>query len=193
MARLMAIPPDIANALHGAWRLARFDRSGLALFEHGEGAFWRSFRAALIAYPAFLVLLTLRLGDAEWQDADLLRIFLVETIGYVIAWVAFPLLMLPATRFLGRGHLWLDFIIIYNWSQILQYALFFFATGLAQSNILPEPLASGILSAATVAVLVYEWFIARVALDIAGPAAAMIVLLDLVLGALISRAAELLH
>ena len=186
----MAIPADIANALHGAWRLARFDRGGIAFFEQGEAAFWRSFRAAAIIYPAFLLLLALRLGEAEWQNADLLRVFLVETIGYVIAWVAFPLLMLPATRFLGREHLWLEFIIVYNWSQILQYGLFLAVTGMAE--VLPGSLAGGMVSA-TAAVLVYEWFIARVALDIAGPAAAMIVLIDLVLGALISRAAEILH
>ncbi len=189
----MTIPPDIANALHGAWRLARFDRGGLAFFEHGEAAFWRSFRAAAIAYPLFLILLALRLGEAEWHDADLLRIFLAETIGYVIGWVAFPLLMLPATRFLARGHLWLDFIIIYNWAQILQYAFYLCVTGLALSDLLPTALASGLVSAVTVALLVYEWFIARVALDIAGPAAAMIVLVDLVLGSIISRAAEALH
>jgi hypothetical protein len=189
----MAIPADIANALLGAWRLARFDRGGLAFFEHGEAAFLRSFRAALIIYPAFLLLLALRLGDAEWQAADLPRILLVETIGYVIAWVAFPLLMVPTTRFLGREHLWIDFTIVYNWSQILQYGLFLFVTGLAQSALLPVSLAAGMVSAATVAVLVYEWFIARVTLDIAGPAAAMIVLIDLVLGAVISRVAELMH
>src|SRR5258708_17430607 len=100
--------------------------------------------------------------------------------------------MLPATGFLARGHLWLDFLIVYNWSQVLQYALFVLVTGTAQSALLPAALAGGIVTAATAAVLVYEWFIARVALDIAGSAAAMIVLVDLVLGAVISRAAEAL-
>jgi hypothetical protein len=190
---MMAIPPDIANALVGAWRLARFDRTGLAFFARDAAAFIRSFRAAIIAYPAFLILLALRLSDAEWQDADWLHLFLAETIGYVIAWAAFPLLMLPVTRFLAREHLWLGFIIVYNWSQVLQYALFLFATGLAQSGLLPSPLAAGIASAATLAVLGYEWFIARVALDISGAAAVMIVLVDLVLGVLISRATDALH
>jgi len=64
----MAIPADIAKALHGAWRLARFDRAGLAFFGHDEAAFIRSFGAAVIIYPAFLVLLALRLSDTEWQD-----------------------------------------------------------------------------------------------------------------------------
>ena len=189
----MAIPPDIANALVGAWRLARFDRSGLSFFGRDKAAFIGSFRAAIIAYPAFLILLLLRLTDAEWQETDWLHLFLVETIGYVIAWAAFPLLMLPVTRFLGREHLWLGFIVVYNWSQVLQYALFLIATGLAESGLLPSPLAAGIATAATVAVLGYEWFIARVALDISATAAVMIVLVDLVLGTIVSRAAEALH
>jgi hypothetical protein len=42
---------------------------------------------------------------------------------------------------------------------------------------------------AAIATLVYEWFIARVALDTTGLIAAFVVLLDLVLGVLISHAA----
>ncbi len=189
----MAIPADIAKALHGAWRLARFDRTGLAFFGHDEAAFIRSFRAALIAYPAFLVLLALRLSDAEWQDADWLRLLLVETIGYVITWVGFPLLILPATRFLGRAHLWLDFIIAYNWSQVLQFGLYLVVVALVESGVLPAALAGGIGLAAYAAVLAYEWFVAKVALDISGAAAVMIVLVDLVLGLVVSRAADALH
>jgi hypothetical protein len=189
----MAIPADIAKALHGAWRLARFDRAGLAFFGHDEAAFIRSFGAAVIIYPAFLILLALRLSDTEWQDADWLHIFLVETIGYVIAWVAFPLIMVPVTRFLVREHLWLDFIVVYNWSQVVQIGFVVIANGLAESGMLPSPLAAGIASAVTLAVLGYQWFVARVALDISGAAAVMIVLVDLVLGVFISRVAQALH
>jgi hypothetical protein len=41
--------------------------------------------------------------------------------------------------------------------------------------------------AAAIATLLYEWFIARVALDTTGLVAVFVVLLDLVLGVLISR------
>jgi len=134
-----------------------------------------------------------RVPLTEWQDADWLRIFLVETIGYVIAWVAFPLIMVPVTRFLVREHLWLDFIVVYNWSQVLQIGFIVIANGLSESGILPSPLAAGIASAATLAVLGYQWFVARVALDISGAAAVMIVLVDLVLGVFITRVAQALH
>jgi len=41
--------------------------------------------------------------------------------------------------------------------------------------------------AAAIATLLYEWFIARVALDTTGLVAVFVVLLDLVLGVFISR------
>jgi hypothetical protein len=46
---------------------------------------------------------------------------------------------------------------------------------------------------AAIATLVYEWFIARVALDTTGLVAALVVLLDLVLGVVISHAAGSLY
>src|SRR4029077_4725353 len=98
---VMADPADIANALRGAWRLAHFDPSGVAFFGHDERAFWRSFIAALIAFPAFLLFLPLG-SDADAAPTDWVRVLLVETIAYVIGWTAFPLVVLPVTRFLGR-------------------------------------------------------------------------------------------
>src|SRR5882757_1850040 len=126
----MAIPTEISDALHGAWRLACLDRRGMAYFARGEAAFWRSFRAAIILYPVFLIMLALRPGDPESPGGEWGRVLLVETIGYVISWTAFPLMMLPITRFLGREQLWLDFMIVYNWSQILLAGPFLLASAL---------------------------------------------------------------
>ena len=193
----MAIPADIANALHGAWRLARLDRGGLAFFEHGEAAFWRSFRAALIVYPAFLLFLFLPLGsgDADAEAPDWARIILVETIAYVIGWTALPLVMLPITRFLAREARWLDFIIVYNWSQVLQYGVILAAVGLSVGGLAPGFLHGGrdLIYVAYLAASAYECFIARIVLDISWPAACMIVLVDLVLGQLVSLAGAALH
>jgi hypothetical protein len=190
---MIASRHEVSTALHGAWLLAWLDRSGMAYFDRSETGFWKSFTAALLVFPAFLILLALRVGDAEWASSGVIHILIIETIGYVIAWTAFPLVMLPVSRFLGRENRWLEFIIAYNWSQVLQYALFLFATILAGSGTFPTSLATGIASAATIAVLVYEWFVARIALDTGAAGATMIVLVDLVLGVLISRVTDGLH
>jgi hypothetical protein len=190
---MIASRHEVSTALHGAWLLARLDRRGMGYFDRSEAGFWKSFTAAVLVFPAFLILLGLRIEDAEWSSSGVVRILLVETIGYVVAWTAFPLMMLPVTRFLGRENRWLEFIIAYNWSQVLQYALFLLATILAGSGAFPSSLATGIASAATVAVLLYEWFVARAALDTGAAGATMIVLVDLVLGVLITRVADGLH
>ena len=110
-----------------------------------------------------------------------------------VGWTAFPLVVLPVTRFLGREARWLDFIIVYNWSQVLQNAVYLAAVGLTLSGLAPGFLGGGLLDLAYIAIFAYECFIARVVLDIAWPAAGMIVLVDFVLGQLIFRAAQTLH
>lgn len=190
---MIASRQEVSTSLHGAWLLARLDRSGMALFDRSETGFWHSFTAALLVYPAFLILLGLQIDDAEWASSGVLRILLVETIGYVIAWTAFPLIMLPVTRFLGREARWLDLMIAWNWSQVLQYALLLLAIIVAGSGALAEPLAYGIILAAFVATLLYEWFIARVVLDTNVAGAILIVLVEQVFGKIITLIAGWLH
>lgn len=180
-------------ALRGALRLARGDRGGLACFDLSIDGFWRSFRAAVIAYPLFLVLLGMRVTVAEWERSGPLQIVLVETIGYVIAWSAFPLIMLSVTRWIGRARSFTDFMVPYNWSQVLQSALFVLIGLETESGVLGAPAAAAIELAGLAAVLVYEWYIARVALDTTVPGAALVVFVDLFLGALISQAANGLY
>jgi hypothetical protein len=117
----------------------------------------------------------------------------VETIGYVISWVAFPLLMLPLSRWLGREDRFLPFMVAYNWSQVPQTALFVILAIGAASGLLPRALSQFADLAAAVAVLLYEWYIARVALAVSSSQAVPVVLLDLVLGSVLSRITEALY
>jgi len=115
---------EIRLALIGTLRLARGDRGGLACFDRSADGFWRSFRAAVISYPLYLVLLSMRVTVAEWERSGAFLIITVETIAYVIAWTAFPLLMLIVAQRIGRPHRFFDFMVPYNWSQLPQSALF---------------------------------------------------------------------
>ena len=184
---------EVRLALVGALRLARGDRSALTCFDRSADGFWRSFRAAAIAYPLYLALLSMRITVAEWERSGGLLIVTVETIAYVIAWVAFPLIMLTVTRWIGRAHRFFDFMVPYNWSQVPQSALFVLVGLETESGVLPDGPAQAIEVAAAVAVLVYEWFIARVALDTTASAAALVVFVDLLLGVLISHVASSLY
>ena len=178
---------EVQLALTGCLRLARGDRGGLSCFDRSLDGFWRSFRAAVISYPLYLVLLAMRVSVAEWQQSGGWRIVTVETIGYVIAWVAFPLLMLNVVRWIGRAHRFFDFMVPYNWCQVPQSALFVLVGLESASGMLGTQVSEAIDIIAALATLVYEWFIARVALDTTAAAAAFVVLLDLVLGVFISH------
>jgi hypothetical protein len=178
---------EVQLALTGCLRLARGDRGGLSCFDRSLDGFWRSFRAAVICYPLYLVLLAMRVTVAEWQQSGGWRIVTVETIGYVVAWVAFPLLMLNVVRWIGRAPRFFDFMVPYNWCQVPQSALFVLVGLESASGVLGTQASEAIDIVAAIATLVYEWFIARVALDTTGLVAVFVVLLDLVLGVLVSR------
>ena len=184
---------EVRLAMIGALRLARGDRGGLSCFNRSLDGFWRSFRAAVISYPLYLVLLSMRVTVAEWERSGALLIVTVETIAYVIAWAAFPLLILGLTQRIGRPHRFFDFMVPYNWSQLPQSALLVLVGLETESGVLGTEPAQAIEVAAAVAVLVYEWFIARVALDTTAVAAVFVVFVDLLLGVVISHVAGSLY
>ncbi len=184
---------ELRWALVGSLRLAKGDRGGLACFDRSLDGFWRSFRAGYLSYPLYLVLLAMRVDSRQWAAAGVLRIILIETIGYVIAWVAFPLVMLPVSRWIGREHRFFDFMVPYNWCQLPESLLFVLVGLESESGILGDPIAQTIEIAAAIAVLVYEWYIARVALETSRGAATLVVLVDLVLGVIVSRATGSLY
>src|ERR1051326_2695758 len=109
---------EVQLAVGGALRLAVGDRRGLSLFDISIDGFWRSFRAGVICYPLYLLLLSLRVSGPLWEKSGVATILIVETIAYVISWVLFPLVILPLLRQLGRGDRFLAFMVAYIWSQI---------------------------------------------------------------------------
>ena len=182
---------EIRQAFAGTLLLARGDRHGLAYFDPSLDGFWRSFRSALLCYPLFLLLLVFRVSGGQWQHSGHFRILAAETIAYVISWVAFALIMLRLTRALGRDDRFFGFMVAYNWSQLPQ-SLLFVALALLGAA-LPARVVEPLSLAAAVAVIAYEWFIARAALVVPGSRAALVVAADLVLATVISRVTDALY
>ncbi len=168
-------------ALYGAYRLARVDPGGLGYFDATVAGFWRSFYAALLIAPAYVILLALDLGDRP-VAAGPLRLVLVEGIAYVISWTAFPLAMVYVAQRLDRSQHYIRYIVAQNWANVLEIALFLpvaaIAAGSAAVAVLPL--------LAWIAVLVYEWYIARTALEITGGQAAAVVAFNFFLGLFIT-------
>lgn len=189
----MSLRQEVDDALIGTWRLARLDRGAMRWFNHSVPGVWRSFLAAAICYPGFLLLLWTRLAPDDIAHAGWLRILLIESIGYVIGWTAYPLLALPFCRWLAPEDRALGFVTAYNWSQVLQTLLLVAVTVITllphvslEAGALLEIAAYGLL-------LVYEWFIAWIALGQSGLAATALVLLDVVLGAFLSLLTQSLY
>jgi hypothetical protein len=180
-------------AVAGALRLAIGDRRGLTFFDVSLDGFWRSFRAAAICYPLYVLLLCFRVATTPPPDSGLATVLVVETIDYVALWFAFPLVVLPACRWLDRENRFLAFMVAYNWSQVPQTALLFLIGLDGATGLLTPSAAQTATLMATIAVLIYEWYIARVALAVGGSQAAFIVMLDVVLGTAMGRVAEGLY
>ena len=184
---------EVQLAVGGALRLACGDRRGLGFFDTSIDGFWRSFRAALICYPLYLLLLSFRITAAIWASSGVATILAVETTAFVISWVAFPLAVLPLARWIGREDRFLPFMVAYNWSQIPQTVLFVLVGVDGATGLLPPSAASFAGLLATLAALVYEWYIARVALAVTGAQAALVVIIDLILGTVLGRVAVSLY
>jgi hypothetical protein len=178
---------ETLRALRGAWRLAAGDRTALALFDDSVGGFWRSFRAALIIAPAQALLLALKYAG-EPPAAGWPRIAAVELIAYAMSWLAFPVAMELVCRLLDRERAWRGYIVVYNWAAVLQIAVFVPAVLLAAA--LPGALTSLLLLVIWLAVMIYTWLIARIALAVHPLSAAAIVVLDFALTYLIGKAAD---
>ena len=76
--------------------------------------------------------------------------------------------MLTVTRWIGRAHRFFDFMVPYNWCQVPQSALFVLVGLVSAGGVLSTRASEAIEIGAAIATLVYEWFIARVALDTTG-------------------------
>lgn len=184
---------EVSHALYGAWRLARLDPGGLAFFDRSPQGALRSFWAPVLGYPLYLLLLvTFHVDDAIWERAGIFRVLAVKSVLYVLAAAAYPLAMLQVARFLDRAAQWEGFVVAYNWSQLLLTAAFLFCTSVAASGMLPGTLGRDLVIAALVASLLYEWYVARVALQIGGAAAVLAVLVELVLDTFVGRIADAL-
>ncbi len=182
---------EIGPAVYGAWRLAHFDANGMRYFDRSIEGFWRSFRVALLAAPFSALLIAIQLSGMH-VAGGWFRIVTGETIVYVISWVAFPLAIYYLAEVIDRRAQYVGFIVAYNWSALIQLGLFVPVSILAYSGILPSGLAGPVTIGAQIALLVYEWFIVRTALGLAGFAAAGVVAIDLVISILVNGVGELM-
>jgi hypothetical protein len=179
----MNMTSETLRALYGTWRIAHGDARGLGYFEYSINAFWRSFLAAAIVFPIFAFLRWHDLADAP-QGFPVFRYLTVETIAYVIKWVAFPLAMFHISHMIGRTQRYIAFITVYNWASVLQMAVYLLALFLGLA--FPGLGAAGFVLIAIFAMMAYGVYIAMLTLSIPIPTAIAIVILDFLMSLMIT-------
>ncbi len=175
---------EIIAGVYGAWRLARRDPAGMVWLDDSVRGFWHSFWGPALVLPGFLAMQAL---DGAF-DGDIFRPLLVQLIAYLIGCVAFPLAVASIADGLDRSHRYIRFIVAYNWSAMIQMALLLPVAVLA--HLLPGDAFAMLNLAATIVLLVYQAYIAHVTLEITPASAGLLVVLDLMIGALIQMSAD---
>jgi hypothetical protein len=186
----------ILNALYGAWRLANFDRSGMARFNVTADGFWHSFLAAVVGLPIYIAHVWLERGAAEamlaaaGQTARFDSFYVSAGLAYVLMWPAFALLMIPLTRIAGVAQNYAALVIAWNWARIIAMIIRLpVMLMVAYGGLGSTALAVALLLTYGL-ILAYQWYVARVSLSSsgetsgsgAGLAAAAVVLADIVIG-----------
>lgn len=175
---------EVLRSLFGAWRLARLDTGGMSYFERTPEGALRSFTAALLVLPLFIAYQA-DLLPGEIERHGFATAITVEGLFYVIQWTLFPVLMATILAVFGLPGKYIDFLVAYNWSNVIQ-ALFYLPP-LLLHWLTPAPaqlIDAGAFAALALA-LAYSWYVIRTATGLGGSVVVGLVVLYLVLSIVI--------
>jgi hypothetical protein len=187
----------VREQLKVALRVVRFEQEAVRDFDQSFDGFFRSFFGILLCAPFYvLIVLTDRRiatnAPAEMPGVEIgplpptnATFVALESMNYLANWIAFPLAMIFITRILGVGPRYVPFIVAYNWTSCVIYALTIVPPVLYLSGLVPIVAASSLSLPVILLAIAYRFKVAREALEISGLNAAGIVLFDLLLSLLI--------
>ncbi len=172
---------EVLISLYGAWRLFIRDPRGIEWFDDSIDGYWKSFFCALVILPGYIIWVALGSGEL-YQDVGFFRIASVELIAYVISWVAWPLVMTYIAPAIDRDDQYIRYIVAFNWSAAIQIVLYLFVLFLGVVVKVPAGFAAFFAFFVLIVVLVYHWYILRIALEATPGGAVGLVIGELVLG-----------
>jgi hypothetical protein len=184
---------DVIHNIYGAWRFFRFDLSATQYFQSTLENFWKSFFAALIILPAIIVLRIIFLITApdDYLINNTKYIALVFIIDYTYQWIIFPLVMFYFTDVIHRKDSYITYIVVRNWSQVIQTTIFFPAAMIYLLNSSNNfNLGVYFLIGAYLINWAYEWFIARSTLNVSSVLAAVIVIMSTIISLSIAAVSQ---
>lgn len=172
----------IAASLRGALRLAARDPRGLEYLDLSVAGFWRSFLAAAVALPLFLMERRAAQGVVAALDPGRETPPLAaELTVYALGWPLAALVLLGLCWLLGKTDRFAVLVIALNWLSVLTMGI----VCAGQIVVLAAPHVFGLFMAAVyIAVLVIEFRVVRIALAAAAPQAIGVVAATTLFGVL---------
>ena len=174
--------------VQGIRRLSQFDQVGFLFFDASRKGFWRSFLAAAVCLPIWIL--------AEYQQTATmapdaaLRYLAVQFTAYVVSWLAYPLIVLQIADWFGVWPNYYRYMVAYNWFQPL---LQIFWLPLLLLEFLHNGQLGNILALFWVVLQLiqgaYGWFLARFGLGVSNSTALAMAVLDMSLALFIDQIA----
>lgn len=178
---------EVISSLNGVLLLARRDTDGYRYFNLTAEGFWRSFAAVLFVAPIYFILAEAAVQIAPTEEGaepvarDVGTFYFGKALTLTLDWIAFPVAMVFVTRILDLTRNYATFIIAFNWSSVLVFAVVNLPVILYAAGLL-DAAATGFFGLVLlIPVLMFRWFVARTALDTTGLIASAVVLLEMTL------------
>ena len=185
------MPPrrEIERSIYGVWRIVLRDPDAPRYFNVTADGFWRSFFAAAIVAPLYLlqILLAQDLIAADVNVLGFTSYLLVQAVVFVFTWVGFVILMVPVTRLLNLEASYAAFVIVWNWSQVLKIALVVLVLLLRSLGLMAGGIGQVLLFTAFLAALYIAFLVARAGLGCDIPTAIGVVVGEILLQFSIER------
>ncbi|MDB5643376.1 MAG: hypothetical protein JWN07_2693 [Hyphomicrobiales bacterium] len=178
---------EIVRSLSGSWALLNRRAEGAARFDVDEQAFWRSFRAPLLAAPVFVIWLAADRaatnlpgeGGTLFERTDALA---HTSFDFMALWLTLPLLSIALADVLRLRAQLAPFIIICNWSSVLAAAMLAVPALLLAIGWATPALAALFAVAAALLIMQMRWYAARITLGVTAGAAALLATGDALIG-----------
>ena len=174
----------ISVGLSGAVRLVKLDTQGFDYFGDTAADFWRSFLAAALVAPLFLLYLVIRYVESD-TDGSFPVYIAAQILAYVITWLAFPLVILYLAPVLQKENKAVRYLVAYNWLSVIQNGVYLPVVMLGITGTFAQDLSNFLAMIALIWVLGITLFVTRKALEVPLGTAAGIVVMDLLLGVLV--------
>jgi hypothetical protein len=175
---------SVLSGLQGALLLARGRAEGVAYVSDDMRTAARSFWAAVICTPLFAAVVGLSWVQ-DGRPADPVHAAALEFLSYVIGWAGYAVISPPIVAAVRRAQHWPRFIAVWNWCNVVQYATLLVATlpGVLGA---PDWLSETAQLVGQGWALWLEWFAIRLALDVTGVQAGVVMAPDVLLGVLLA-------